>query len=149
MIQVLESVNAITAKGALEHHGDHPGSDEGQTRYPLGPGASDPTGFIIEFEIGMYFVLFCIQAIHHIFNNSIMELYEDAMNLSCDLTTKHISQDMYAVFQRDGFNYFSDMIPALHNYITVDTKAFLSSPDYMMAITTWRRSWRGPIMPQC
>merc|ERR1711892_872095 len=65
----------------------------------------------------------------------------EAMSLSCDLTTKHISQDMwkmlevmYTVFQRDGFDYFSDMMPALHNYITVDTKAFLSSPDYMMAM---------------
>merc|ERR1719192_6935 len=82
-----------------------------------------------------------LQAIHHIFTNSIMEFYEEAMSLSCDLTTKHISQDMwkmlevmYTVFQRDGFDYFSDMIPALHNYITVDTKAFLSCPDYMMAM---------------
>merc|ERR1711892_1633169 len=82
-----------------------------------------------------------LQAIHHIFTNSIMEFYEEAMSLSCDLTTKHISQDMwkmlevmYTVFQRDGFDYFSDMMPALHNYITVDTKAFLSSPDYMMAM---------------
>ena len=70
-----------------------------------------------------------------------MEFYEEAMSLSCDLTTKHISQDMwkmlevmYTVFQRDGFDYFSDMMPALHNYITVDTKAFLSCPDYMMAM---------------
>ena len=63
------------------------------------------------------------------------------MSLSCDLTTKHISQDMwkmlevmYTVFQRDGFDYFSDMMPALHNYITVDTKAFLSTPDFMMCM---------------
>ena len=82
-----------------------------------------------------------LQAIHHIFTNSIMEFYEEAMSLSCDLTTKHISPDMwkmlevmYTVFQRDGFDYFSDMMPALHNYVTVDTKAFLSSPDYMMAM---------------
>merc|ERR1719431_1176319 len=82
-----------------------------------------------------------LQAIHHIFTNSIMEFYEEAMSLSCDLTTKHISQDMwkmlevmYTVFQRNGFDYFSDMMPALHNYITVDTKAFLSCPDYMMAM---------------
>merc|ERR550517_2122603 len=63
------------------------------------------------------------------------------MSLSCDLTTKHVSPDMwkmlevmYTVFQRDGFDYFSDMMPALHNYVTVDTKAFLSTPDYMMAM---------------
>jgi len=82
-----------------------------------------------------------LQAIHHIFTNSIMEFYEEAMSLSCDLTTKYVSPDMwkmlevmYTVFQRDGFDYFSDMMPALHNYVTVDTKAFLSSPDYMMAM---------------
>jgi len=82
-----------------------------------------------------------LQAIHHIFTNSIMEFYEEAMSLSCDLTSKRISTDMwkmlevmYTVFQRDGFDYFSDMMPALHNYITVDTATFLSSPDYMMAM---------------
>jgi len=82
-----------------------------------------------------------LQAIHHIFTNSIMEFYEEAMSLSCDLTTKHITADMwkmlevmYMVFQRDGFDYFSDMMPALHNYVTVDTKAFVSSPDFMNAM---------------
>ena len=82
-----------------------------------------------------------LQAIHHIFTNSIMEFYEEAMSLSCDLTSKRISPDMwkmlevmYTVFQRDGFDYFSDMMPALHNYITVDTATFLTSPDYMMAM---------------
>lgn len=82
-----------------------------------------------------------LQAIHHIFTNSIMEFYEEAMSLSCDLTTKHISENMwkmlevmYNVFQKDGFDYFTDMMPALHNYVTVDTKAFLSTPDYMMAM---------------
>merc|ERR1719187_1501954 len=82
-----------------------------------------------------------LQAIHHIFTNSIMEFYEEAMSLSCDLTTKHISENMwkmlevmYNVFTRDGFDYFSDLMPTLHNYITVDTQAFLSNPDYMMAM---------------
>ena len=82
-----------------------------------------------------------LQAIHHIYTNSIMEFYEEAMSLSCDLTAKRISPDMwkmlevmYTVFERDGFDYFSDMMPALHNYITVDTPTFLSSPDYMMAM---------------
>ena len=63
------------------------------------------------------------------------------MFLSCDLTTKNIGQDMrkmlevmYTVFQRDGFDYFYDMIPALHNYITVDNKAFLSTPYFMLCM---------------
>ena len=96
-----------------------------------------------------------LQAIHHIFTNSIMEFYEEAMSLSCDLTTKHVSQDMwkmlevgnycnipplanlqvmYGVFQRDGFDYFSDMMPALHNYVTVDTKVGINR----RKLITWK-----------
>ena len=41
---------------------------------------------------------------------------------------------MVGVFTRDGYDYFTDMMPALHNYITVDTKAFLSNPMYMEAM---------------
>ena len=40
-----------------------------------------------------------LQAIHHIFTNSIMEFYEEAMSLSCDLTTKHVSQDMWKMLE--------------------------------------------------
>jgi len=73
-----------------------------------------------------------LQAIHHIFTNSIIEFYEEAMSLSCDLTTKHISADMwkvlevmYTVFARDGFDYFSDLMQTLHN-------SFLANSFYMM-----------------
>ena len=31
------------------------------------------------------------------------------------------------VFDKDGQDYFVDMMPALHNYITIDTEAFLTS----------------------
>ena len=84
-----------------------------------------------------------LQAIHHIFTNSILEYYEEAISLSGHLTRNRISSDMwrmlgvmYNEFQRDEFDldFFSDMMPVLHNYITVDTQTFLSSPDYMMAI---------------
>ena len=30
------------------------------------------------------------------------------------------------VFERDGIDYFVDMMPALHNYVTIDTEAFLT-----------------------
>jgi len=70
-----------------------------------------------------------------------MEFYEEAMSLTCDLTTTHVSENMwkilevmYTVFNRDGFEYFTDMMPALHNYVTIDTKAFLSTPNYMLAM---------------
>lgn len=58
-----------------------------------------------------------------------------------DLTSKKISADMwkilelmYQLFQKDGFDYFTDMMPALHNYITVDTPAFLSNENYILAM---------------
>lgn len=40
------------------------------------------------------------------------------------------------VFKKDGFDYFIDMMPALHNYVTVDTQAFLSNPNYILAMFT-------------
>lgn len=78
-----------------------------------------------------------LQAVHHIFTNSIMEFYEEALSLTCDLTTTNISENMwamlkiiYGVFEREGVDYFTDMMPALHNYVTVDTDAFLSTREY-------------------
>lgn len=41
---------------------------------------------------------------------------------------------MYQLFQKDGFEYFTDMMPALHNYITVDTPAFLSNENHILAM---------------
>lgn len=58
-----------------------------------------------------------------------------------DLTSKKITPDMwqmleliYQVFKKDGFDYFLDIMPALHNYVTVDTPAFLSNPNHVIAI---------------
>lgn len=63
------------------------------------------------------------------------------MSLVYDLTSKKISEDMwkvleliYQLFQKDGFDYFTDMMPALHNYITVDTVAFLSNENHIVAM---------------
>lgn len=51
---------------------------------------------------------------------------------------------MYTLFQKDGLDYFTDMMPALHNYITVDTQAFLSNENHILAmfnmcktVSTW------------
>lgn len=59
-----------------------------------------------------------------------------------DLTNKSIPQDMwhvleliYQVFQsRNGTDYFIDIMPTLHNYITVDTNEFLSDPNRLLAM---------------
>jgi uncharacterized protein YciU (UPF0263 family) len=70
-----------------------------------------------------------------------MEFYEEALSLCCDLTINRVSPSMwqllevlYGVFNRDGIDYFIEMMPVLHNYITVDTDAFLSNPAYILAI---------------
>ena len=36
-----------------------------------------------------------LEAVHHIFTNSIMEFYEEALSLSCDLTTTKVSDNMW------------------------------------------------------
>lgn len=58
-----------------------------------------------------------------------------------DLTSKTISPEMwqmleliYQVFKKDGLDYFVDVMPALHNYVTVDTNAFLADPNRLLAI---------------
>ncbi len=82
-----------------------------------------------------------LQAINHVFSNSIAEFYEEVLTLACDLTTNTISPPMwgvlesvYTVFNGDGVDYFMDMMPLLHNYVTVDTDAFLSNPAYPNAM---------------
>lgn len=63
------------------------------------------------------------------------------MTLLCNLTAKSISKDLwtvlemlYQVFEKEGFDYFTDMMPVLHNYITVDTNAFLSNENHILAM---------------
>jgi hypothetical protein len=82
-----------------------------------------------------------LQAVHHIFSNSVIEFYEEALSLSCDLTSAKISPNMWSmlaliseVFQKDGIDYFMDMMPLLHNYVTVDTDQFLSNPAYITTL---------------
>lgn len=77
----------------------------------------------------------------HIFQESVMDFYEEACSLVYDLTAEKIPpcmwqmlELMYQVFQNDGFDYFVEMMPALHNFVTVDTEAFLSNPNHLLAI---------------
>jgi len=41
---------------------------------------------------------------------------------------------LYKMFTDDGFDYFVDMMPALHNYVTVDPEAFISDPERIQII---------------
>lgn len=67
------------------------------------------------------------------------DFYEEAFSLIYDLTSKTISPDMWAVlgivhniFKDSAFDCFLDLMPALHNYITIDTDAFLSDENHMV-----------------
>lgn len=82
-----------------------------------------------------------INVVGHIFQHNIIEFYEETFSLVYDLTSKTISPEMwqmleliYQVFKKDGGDYFIDIMPALHNYITVDTPAFLSDPNRLLAM---------------
>ncbi|XP_048004501.1 importin-7 [Leguminivora glycinivorella] len=82
-----------------------------------------------------------LTVVGHILQNNIIEYYEEAMTLLCNLTAKQISEDMwkvlellYQVFEKDSFDYFTDMMPVLHNYITVDTDAFVSNENHILAM---------------
>ncbi|XP_063632992.1 importin-7 [Cydia splendana] len=82
-----------------------------------------------------------LTVVGHILHNNIIEYYEEAMTLLCNLTAKQISEDMwkvlellYQVFEKDSFDYFTDMMPVLHNYITVDTEAFVSNENHILAM---------------
>uniref|UniRef100_A0A182VLJ7 Importin N-terminal domain-containing protein n=1 Tax=Anopheles merus TaxID=30066 RepID=A0A182VLJ7_ANOME len=82
-----------------------------------------------------------LQVIGHVLQQNVFEFYEEAFGLVCDLTSKSISPDMwklleiiYELFQKNGAEYFVDMMPALHNYITVDTPAFLSNQNHVIAM---------------
>ncbi|CAH0401822.1 unnamed protein product [Chilo suppressalis] len=82
-----------------------------------------------------------LRVVGHILHHNIIEYYEEAMTLLCNLTSKSISEDMwkvlellYQIFEKEGFDYFPDMMPVLHNYITVDTNAFLSNENHILAV---------------
>ncbi|KXJ70625.1 importin-7 [Aedes albopictus] len=82
-----------------------------------------------------------LQVVGHVLQHNVNEFYEEAFSLVYDLTSKSVSPDMwklleiiYQLFQKDGIDYFVDMMPALHNYITVDTPAFLSNQNHVLAM---------------
>lgn len=69
------------------------------------------------------------------------------MNLLCILTAKSISEDMwkglemlYTTFESEGRDYFTEMMPVLHNYITIDTNAFLSNDNHILVMYSMARA---------
>lgn len=76
-----------------------------------------------------------------VLHRQMIDFYEEVLSLIYSLTSSHITIHMwqvylmlYEMFQKDGIDYFTDMMPALHNYITVDTPTFLSNPKHLEII---------------
>ncbi|KAG8438463.1 hypothetical protein GDO86_004870 [Hymenochirus boettgeri] len=85
----------------------------------------------------------CLQIIGLVLQKNIIEFYEEILSLAFSLTNQTISPQMwqllgilFEVFQRDCYEYFTDMMPLLHNYITVDTDTLLSNPKNLEIIYT-------------
>ncbi|TSL68247.1 Importin-7 [Bagarius yarrelli] len=83
----------------------------------------------------------CLQVIGTVLQQHVLEFYEEILSLAHSLTCQQVSPQMwqllplvYEVFQQDGFDYFTDMMPLLHNYITVDTDTLLSDTKYLEVI---------------
>lgn len=83
-----------------------------------------------------------LKVVGHIFQGSVIEYYEEALFLLCILTSHSISEDawkvlemVYEIFEKDGgFDYFTDMMPVLHNYVTVSPEVFISKECNLVAI---------------
>ncbi|XP_075546837.1 importin-7 msk [Dermacentor variabilis] len=77
-----------------------------------------------------------------VLGQSLLEFYEEALSLLYSLSCRGpLSADMwkafealYHAFQKDAFDFFTDMMPALHNFVTVDTPAFVSNENHLLAM---------------
>lgn len=83
----------------------------------------------------------CLQVIGLVLQKPIIEFYEEILSLAFGLTCQTISPQMwqllgvlYEVFQHDCFDYFADMMPLLHNYVTIDTEMLLSNSKHLEVI---------------
>jgi len=82
-----------------------------------------------------------IGLINSVLQKELMEYYEEVFSLINECTTVQVSPVMwnmlfllYETFQQDTADYFTEMMPCLHNYVTVDPPAFLSQPKYCEVI---------------
>ncbi|XP_077995074.1 importin-7-like [Glandiceps talaboti] len=92
-------------------------------------------------EIMMQIEGIVLSVIGTILQQNVMDFYEEVLSLVFSLTCSHISQHLwqvffmvYDMFQKDGFDYFLEMMPALHNYIIVDPQAFIADAKHIEVI---------------
>jgi len=79
-----------------------------------------------------------------VLENQKMDYYEEALSLLSSITTYHINDNVWpglALLQRileaeenGGVDYFVDMMPALHNFITVNSQKFFTDQNNLQII---------------
>ncbi|KAG1666608.1 Importin-7 [Nymphon striatum] len=76
-----------------------------------------------------------------IFSQCLLEFYDEAFDLICSLTCDRITPQMWAMFDvlyevgRSSTNeYFLELMPSLHNFVTVDPNTFLSNEKNLLAV---------------
>lgn len=69
-----------------------------------------------------------------VLSKELMEFYEEVFSLINECTVVQVSDVMWKMlfllhdtFHKDTSDYFTEMMPCLHNYVTVDPQAFLSN----------------------
>ncbi|XP_072510513.1 importin-8 isoform X2 [Notamacropus eugenii] len=97
-------------------------------------------------EITQQLECICLRIIGLVLQKHVIEFYEEILSLAYSLTCQVISPQMwqllgilFEVFQQDCFEYFADMMPLLHNYVTIDTVTLLSNPKHLEIIYTMCR----------
>uniref|UniRef100_A0A5K3EN74 Importin N-terminal domain-containing protein n=1 Tax=Mesocestoides corti TaxID=53468 RepID=A0A5K3EN74_MESCO len=89
-----------------------------------------------------------VQLIQVILKNKVSDFYDEAFSLICSMTCTNVSPLLWSVFdwlyqayETDAGDCFASMMPALHNYVTVDPKTFVASPERVkMLISMCRKS---------
>lgn len=83
-----------------------------------------------------------VPTIVQIFADPVPDMFEDAYNIITTLTSKYISPPMWEVYgqlykllmSQQGEDHFTDMMSCLHNFITVDPRAFLEKRERVDAL---------------
>jgi hypothetical protein len=88
-----------------------------------------------------------INTIASIFQNGVMDYYEEMLTILDLFTCESVSPMMwqmfgiiYEAFERDGFDYFSEMMDVVYNFIRIDTQTFLSNPKHIEIVISMSKT---------
>lgn len=82
-----------------------------------------------------------LRAVFMILEKNIVDLYDDCFNIVTSLTEQFISTEMWKVYEfiykiitsPGGYDYFSDTMSALHNFLIIDPAQFMADPHRVQA----------------